>query len=102
MNTFLRVLAALVTPVALGAAFAIPTAAGAPQPPAIQAHFRSQVSSTRRSSGSVLGINLSLDSKYATDRSMSYHFVNLGYLCGSNSWPSTAGRMNEGSPGPQK
>ena len=50
----------------------------------------------------VLGINLSLDSKYASDRSMSYHFLYPGYLCGSNSWPSTSGRMNEGSPSPQK
>ncbi len=50
----------------------------------------------------VLGINLSLDSKYASDRSLSYHFLYPGYMCGSNSWPSTAGRMNEGSPSPQK
>jgi hypothetical protein len=51
---------------------------------------------------SVLGINLSLDSKYATDRSLSYHFLYPGYLCGSDSYPATAARMNEGSPSPQK
>jgi hypothetical protein len=51
---------------------------------------------------SVLGINLSLDSKYSSDRSLSYHYKYPGYLCGNNSYPATAGRINEGSPWSQR
>lgn len=42
-----------------------------------------------------IGINLSVDSNYSTDTWVSYTFGQNSKLCGSNTWPANAGRINE-------
>jgi len=43
----------------------------------------------------VLGIDLSIDSAYASGSSLSYRFPSNSYLCGSNNYPAWASRMSE-------
>ena len=42
-----------------------------------------------------IGINLSVDSNYSTDTWVSYTFGQNSKLCGNNTWPANAGRINE-------
>jgi hypothetical protein len=44
---------------------------------------------------SILGINLSLNSSYSSDRQVTYYFPSASALEGSNDYPSRASRINE-------
>jgi hypothetical protein len=45
--------------------------------------------------GGAIGIDLSVDSEYASDSSTSYKFPRNSYMCGSNNYPAKASRMSE-------
>jgi len=42
-----------------------------------------------------IGIDLSVDTAYASDRSLTYNFQRSSKLCGNNNYPASAGRIGE-------